>query len=156
MSDITYRLPDGSIKSFPETTSEQEIRRFVAKDFPRQVSAVWLSEPTSSYRIRFDDDTLEEMARLYDIAKPYADRVGVDPFLAIGGPAEELASTRRLSDYRRPGNYAFDWWTPTMFSEAMIERNVSEAKNVDQSNGIRIWDKLWNPTPVDLGPANIN
>jgi hypothetical protein len=57
MSDITYRLPDGSIKSFPETMSEQQIRRFVAEKFPRQLSAVWLSEPTSSYRIRFDDDT---------------------------------------------------------------------------------------------------
>jgi hypothetical protein len=32
--DFTYRLPDGSIKSFPDTAREQDIRWFVAKNFP--------------------------------------------------------------------------------------------------------------------------
>src|SRR5205809_866104 len=109
MADITYTLPDGSIKSFPETTSELDIRRFVAKNFPGRPSQGWLNGPISQHRVRFDDDTLGEMARLYDVAKPYADRVGVDPYLAIGGPAEELDTTRRLSPLLRAGNWALDF-----------------------------------------------
>jgi predicted metal-dependent phosphotriesterase family hydrolase len=61
---------------------------------------MWLSKPISAHAeqepnvedephltSRFDDDTLATMVQLYDVAKPYADRLGIDPYLAIGGPA---------------------------------------------------------------------
>jgi hypothetical protein len=78
MTDITYRLPDGSIKSFPDTISTQDIRRFVAKSFPGRSSKMWLSKPISTHAeqepsvedephltSRFDDDTLATMAQLF-------------------------------------------------------------------------------------------
>jgi len=83
MAKFAYRLPDGSTKK----ASDDEIRWFVAKSFPGRPAYDWLAGPMSRHRVRkFDDDTLATMAKLYDVAKPYADQLGVDPYLAIGGP----------------------------------------------------------------------
>ena len=155
MADVTYTLPDGSIKSFPETTSEQDIRRFVATRFPWLQSGIWQEGPISQHRVRFDDETLSEMARLYDVAKPYADRLGVDPYLAIGGPAEEMDTVHRMNPILRLGNTFFDWQVPIVYGEAKLREDVQKAKRVDQSHGVSYGDKLTHPTLVDLGPGNI-
>jgi hypothetical protein len=155
MVDYAYRLPDGSIKSFPDTKSEDEIRRFVSKTFPGRPSAMWLSGPLSQHRVRkFDDGTLETMTKLYDVAKPYADSLGVDPYLAIGGPAEELDTIHRMTPLSRAGNWALDWKARHWDSKEGIREDLEEAKNVDQSTGVSVWSKPRHPVLTDLGLGN--
>ena len=114
----------------------------------------------------FGPETLDRIATRYGIARPYADTLGIDPFLAMGGPAEELDSINS-SLYQILGNSIFDtrvggfpdWMGQGVkaveFSHDDIKRNVTEAKSVDQSNGVSIKDKWFNPTLVDLGYGNI-
>src|SRR5689334_21812119 len=137
MTDFTYRLPDGSIKSFSDTMSEQDIRRFVAKNFPGRPSQGWLTGPISQHSgSKFDDDTLEKMAGLYDVAKPYADRFGIDPYLAIGGPVEEMDTVHRLNPLLRAGNWALDWKARNWDDQDHIREDIEKAKSVDQSRGV--------------------
>jgi hypothetical protein len=49
MADVTYRLPDGSIKSFPDSMSDEEIKGFVGKKFPTPETAYWLAGPLSRH-----------------------------------------------------------------------------------------------------------
>ena len=108
MSDVTCRLPDGSIKSFPDSMSEKEIKRFVEKKFPLRETAYWLSGPLSrhieqeqyggespSLGARFDYVS-PVIARQQDVATPYVDGTwanrGTDlraPRVAMGSMPEE-------------------------------------------------------------------
>jgi hypothetical protein len=160
--DFTYRLPDGSIKSFPDTTSEQDIKWFVAKNFPGRPGQGWLAGPISQHRVRkFDDGTLATMAKLHDVAKPYADRLGVDPYLAVGGPAEELDTIRRTDPIGDPlsfvGNPFLDVRARNYFwrDHNALSQDLEDAKKVDQSRGVNAWKKFWHPVLADLGPGNI-
>jgi hypothetical protein len=115
----------------------------------------------------FEPETLDRIATLYGQARPYGEILGIDPFLAMGGPAEDLDSINS-SLYQRFGNSIFDtrvggfpdWMGSTVklveFSHDDIERNIDEAKSVDQSKGVSVEDKWYNPTLVDLGYGNIS
>jgi hypothetical protein len=100
------------------------------------------------------------MVRLYDLTKPYADRLGVDPYLALGGPAEELDTNRRMDPIGQPlsffGDPILDWkaqyypWD----SKYTIRQDMEDAKSADQSHGVSPPNKLLHPVLADLGPAN--
>jgi hypothetical protein len=108
MSDVIYKLPDGSIKSFPDSMSEKEIKRFVTKIFPIGETADWLTgalsrhiqyepydEERPSLGARFDSYTSPEIASQHDVARPYARGTnagrGTDR-VAMGSISEEKSS----------------------------------------------------------------
>jgi hypothetical protein len=123
----------------------------------------------------FGQDTLDMIEKLYGLSKSYADMLGVDPFLAMGGPAEELDTINRSPN----GTWEYpyipsalnslldtwvaglpDWvgyWSKEIFdySHERIKRNIAEANNIDQTHGVSDWDKARNPVLVDLGHGNI-
>jgi hypothetical protein len=101
------------------------------------------------------------MARLRDVAKPYADLLGVDPYLVVGGPAEELDTIRRTDPIGDAlsfvGNPFLDVRARNYFwgDHNAISQDLEDVRKVDQSRGVNAWKKLWHPVLADLGPGNI-
>jgi hypothetical protein len=123
----------------------------------------------------FEPETLTGIASLYGQARPYAEILGIDPFLAMGGPAEELDEINKLPFFtweypwfpaagnahfdNRVGGYP-DWmgeWVRKKweYSHDDIERDIDDVKKVDQTHGVTYGVKWDHPVLVDLGYGNI-
>jgi len=115
----------------------------------------------------FDRETLKTIADFYKTSTHYADILGIDPFLAIGGPAEELYTINNYDLAHKAGNAFFDSWVggfpdwirdwkgrPIKYSHEDILKNIVESELVDQTNGVSYGQKLDNPVLVDLGMGN--
>jgi hypothetical protein len=102
----------------------------------------------------FGFNTLRQSKKLYGDIRPHARAMGVDPFLAVGGPAEEMHTRNERNTIWALGEVSLDVMA-TNWSHEGIVQDLIDSKGVDQTNGVSPIDKARHATLLDMGVANI-
>jgi hypothetical protein len=96
----------------------------------------------------FEEETLNTIVDLYRRSKPYAAVLGIDPFLAIGGPAEELHTINSYDPFRYYGDQFLDAWSNVWWQSHPCEIRRPDRWSSDKA-------KIFYPVLADMGIANV-